>query len=160
MRLAFALYGIPALRVFWKRFLTPLRVALQKNLDPVLSYGLRTSAQSSRSVDTRGALPRGSVKISLQPLKRFLTPPKRIRSLWMTSVRVCDVDRRPTAPSRRAAAAAAAPTSTPKLAFAGKTFSTPAEILYSTLVGLQAGRAVAPVSALDAALSALRARCA
>ena len=146
--LAFVPYSTPALRVFWKRFLTPLRVAQQKNLDPVLSYGLRTSAQSSRSVDTRGAL------------KRFLTPPKRICSLWMTSIRVCDVDRRPTAPGRRAAAVAAAPTSTPKLAFAGKTFSTPAETLYSTLVGLQAGRAVAPVSALDAALSAFRARCA
>ena len=132
MGFAFALYCTPALRVFWKRFLTPLRVALQKNLDPVLSYGLRTSAQSSRSVDARGAHPRGSVKISLQLLKRFLTPSKRICSLWMTSVQICDVDRRPTAPGRRAAAVAAAPTSTPKLGFAGKTLITPAEILYST----------------------------
>ena len=160
MRLAFVLYSTPALRVFWKRFLTPLRVAQPKNLDPATSYGLRTSANSSRSVATRGALPRESVKMSLQLLKRFRTPPKRICSLWMTSVQVCDVDRRPTAPGRRAAAVAAAPTSTPKLALAGKMLSTPAEILYSTLVGVLAGRAVAPVSALDAALSALRARCA
>ena len=73
--LAFVLYCTPALRVFWKRFLTPLRVALQKSLDPATSYGLRTSAQSSRSVATRGALPREWVKISLQLLKRFRTPP-------------------------------------------------------------------------------------
>ena len=114
----------------------PLRVALHKNLDHTTSYGLRTSAQSSRSVDTRGALPRDPVKISLQLLKRLLIPPKRICSLWMTIVQVCDVDRRPTAPGRRAAVVAAAPTSTPKLALAGKTLSTPAEFLYSTLVGV------------------------
>ena len=123
-RVAFVLYCTLAPRVFWKRFLTPSRVAQHKNLDPATSYGLRTSAQSSRSVATRGALPRGSVKIALQLLKRFLTPPKRICSLWITSVRVCDVDRRPTAPGRRAAAVAAAPTSTPMRAFAGKTLIT------------------------------------
>jgi len=78
IRLWFVLYCTPALRVFWKRFLIPLRVALHKNLDPVASYGLRTSAQSSRSVATRGALPREWVKISLQQLKRFRTPPRRI----------------------------------------------------------------------------------
>ena len=132
MGLAFVLYCTPALRVFWKRFLTPLRVARAKTRAPVSSYRLRTSAQSSRSVDTRGALPRDRVKISLQLLKRLLIPPKRICSLWMTFVCVCDVDRRPMAPGRRAAAVAAAPTSTPKLGFAGKTLITPAEILYST----------------------------
>ena len=136
IRLAFVLYRTPGLRAFWKCFLTRLRVAQAKTRAVATSYGLRTSAQSSRSVAIRGALPREWVKTSPQLINRFRTPPKRICSLWMTGVQVCDVDRRPTAPGRRAAAVAAAPTSTPKLALAGKTLSTPAEILYSTLVGV------------------------
>ena len=77
MRLALVLYCTPV-RVFWKRFLISLRVALQKNLDLATSYGLRTSAQSSRSVAIRGALPREWVKTSPQLINRFRTPPKRI----------------------------------------------------------------------------------
>ena len=96
--LAFVLYCTPALRVFRKRFLTPLRVPQAKTRDPVSSYRRVHKVRDTRAIDSEG------LRYAPNFLHRSRTstgPPDSIDSLELAPSRAPRLPSWRSAPGRR-----------------------------------------------------------
>ena len=159
IRLAFVLYRTPGLRAFWKCFLTRLRVAQAKTRAVATSYGLRTSAQSPRH--TRDRFRRFAVRSKTSAsLQHLYGTSRQYRQPWV-GARACGAFRRGARrPGVERPRSLRRQLRRPSLGLGAKRLSRLPKSCTALQVGLWAGHAVAPVSALDSALSAFRARCA